>query len=380
MRVAWDLTTLCMPATGIGRYTRETLYATARVRPDWEFVATSFAGGEGTARLDAAIGAMPPNVDHRHIKVPGARFLRRGLSASPVPMLERVTGPVDAFVDSEWWHPKQRHGVRLSIVFDLIPLLHPEWVDEQTRRFHLRTLANLKQRADRVVCISEATANDVVRELAIERERISIVYPGVDETFFDAKPAAPAILGGAPYVLAVGTLNERKNLGVLIDAFAEIATQHATLQLVLAGAPDRDTDRIRQRLREHGIEQRTLLLGFVPDEQLPGIVAAATLFVFPSLFEGYGMPVAEAMAAGVPVIASSDPSIDEAAGGAAQRFDPHDSRALADAMRGVLGSETVRVAGIRVGRAFAPTRTWQAAGTAFAGAIEDIIATRPRSL
>ncbi len=380
MRVAWDLTTLCMPATGIGRYTRETLYATARVRPDWEFVATSFAGGEGTARLEAALGAMPPNVDHRHIKVPGARFVRRGLSASPVPMLERVTGPVDAFVDSEWWHPKQRHGVRLSIIFDLIPLLHPEWVDEQTRRFHLRTLINLKQRADRVVCISEATANDVVREVSIERERISIVYPGVDEAFFDAKPAPPPILGGASYVLAVGTLNERKNLGVLIDAFAEIATQHPTLHLVLAGAPDRNTDRIRQRLHEHGIEQRTLLLGFVPDEQLPGIVAAATLFVFPSLFEGYGMPIVEAMAAGVPVIASSDPSIDEATGGAAQRFDPHDSRALADAMRDVLGSETARAAGITAGRAFAPTRTWQAAGTAFAGAIEDTIATRPRSL
>ena len=73
MRVAWDITTLCMPATGIGRYTREALYATARARPDWEFVATSFAGAEGTARMRTALGEMPTNIEHRHVKLPVAQ-------------------------------------------------------------------------------------------------------------------------------------------------------------------------------------------------------------------------------------------------------------------------------------------------------------------
>jgi alpha-1,3-rhamnosyl/mannosyltransferase len=374
MRIGWDLTTLCMPATGIGRYTRETLYATARARPDWEFVAVSFAGGEGTARLRASIGEMPPNIEHRHIKVPGARFLRRGISSAPVPTLEAITGKVDAFVDSEWFHPRQASGKRVSIVYDLGPLLHPEWVDEPTRRFHLRTLDALKRRAERIVCISEATAGDVVRELGVDRERVSIVYPGVDDAFFDAKPAPPAILGGAPYVLAVGTLNERKNLGVLIDAFAAVAKRDREARLVIVGSPDRDAERIRQRIREQGIESRTVLLGFASDAELPGIVAGASVLVFPSLFEGYGMPITEAMAAGTPVIASSDPSIDEAAGGAAMRFDPRDARALADALAKVLRSDGERRRLTAAGRAFAETRRWGASGLAFAEALEATLA------
>ena len=374
MRIGWDLTTLCMPATGIGRYTRETLYATARARPDWEFVAVSFAGGEGTARLRASIGELPPNVKHRHIKVPGARFLRRGISSAPFPTLEAITGKVDAFVDSEWFHPRQASGKRISIVYDLGPLLHPEWVDEQTRRFHLRTLDSLKQRADRIVCISEATANDVVRELGVDRERISIVYPGVDEAFFDAKPAPPAILGGAPYVLAVGTLNERKNLGVLIDAFAVVAKRNSEVQLVIVGSPDRDAERIRRHIREQGIEARTTLLGFVSDLELPGIVAGAAVLVFPSLFEGYGMPVVEAMAAGTPVVASSAASIDEATGGAALRFDPRDAQALAGALAKVLGADAEQHRLVAAGRAFAETRRWDASGMAFADALETTLA------
>jgi glycosyltransferase involved in cell wall biosynthesis len=374
MRIGWDLTTLCMPATGIGRYTRETLYATARARPDWEFVAVSFAGGEGTARLRASIGELPPNVEHRHIKVPGARFLRRGISSAPFPTLDAITGKVDVFVDSEWFHPRQASGKRVSIVYDLGPLLHPEWVDEQTRRFHLRTLDSLKQRADRIVCISEATASDVVRELGVDRERISIVYPGVDEAFFDAKPAPPAILGGAPYVLAVGTLNERKNLGVLIDAFAVVAKRNSEVQLVIVGSPDRDAEQIRRRIREQGIESRTTLLGFVSDLELPGIVAGASVLVFPSLFEGYGMPVVEAMAAGTPVVASSAATIDEATGGAAVRFDPRDAQALAGALAKVLRSGAEQHRLVAAGRAFAETRRWEASGMAFADALETTLA------
>ncbi len=361
-----------MPATGIGRYTREALYATARARPDWEFVATSFAGGEGTARMRTALGEMPTNIEHRHVKLPGARFVRRGISSAPLPALEAITGRVDAFVDSEWFHPKQRHGKRISVVYDLIPLRFPDWVDEKTRRFHLRTLDSLKQRADRIVCISEATANDVVRELGIDRDRISIVYPGIDEAFFNAKPSPPAILGGAPYVLAVGTLNERKNLGVLIDAFAIVAKCKPDVRLVIVGSPDRDAEQIRRRIREMGIESRTVLLGFVSDTELPGIVAGATVLVFPSLFEGYGMPVAEAMAAGTPVVVSSASSIDEAAGAVALRFDPKDALGLADTVSRLLGSqdETSNLAG--VGRVLAAARHWSYSGENFARAISAI--------
>jgi glycosyltransferase involved in cell wall biosynthesis len=374
MRVAWDITTLCMPATGIGRYTREALYATARARPDWEFVATSFAGGEGTARMRTALGEMPTNIEHRHVKLPGARFVRRGISSAPLPALEAITGRVDAFVDSEWFHPRQRHGKRISVVYDLIPLRFPDWVDDKTRRFHLRTVEGLGERADTIVCISEATAGDVVRELGIPRERIAIVRPGVDPAYLSAVPDTLPMLANTDYLLAVGTINERKNLGVLIDAFAQIAGKYPAIRLVVCGAPDRDTERIAQLVRERGLERRVITLGYVADNELPGIVAAAKVFVFPSLFEGYGMPVVEAMAAGVPVLASNDPSIDEAAGGAAVRFDPSNPTELADALERLLGSNSTQQDLIRRGREHAVRCGWAASGEAFAVAIEQTLA------
>ena len=117
-------------------------------------------------------------------------------------------------------------------------------------------------------------------------------------------------------------------------------------------------------------DDRTVLIGFAGDDELPGIVAGARVLVFPSLFEGYGMPVAEAMAAGTPVIASSAPSIDEACGGEALRVDPKDARALASALDRVLHSGRERAKLIAAGRAFAETRRWSASGEAFAAALE----------
>ena len=182
------------------------------------------------------------------------------------------------------------------------------------------------------------------------------------------------MLANTNYLLAVGTINERKNLGVLIDAFAQIAGKYPAVKLVICGAPDRDTARIAELVRERGLDQRVVTLGYVADDELPGIVAAAKVFVFPSLFEGYGMPVVEAMAAGVPVLASSDPSIDEAAGGAAVRFDPRNPTELAGALERVLGSTSTQQDLIRRGREHAATCGWAASGEAFAVAIEETLA------
>ncbi len=370
MRVAWDVSMLSVPPTGIGRYVRETLRATAAARPRWELLAVSVCGREESPRLAAHLGALPPNVRRAHRLLRPARVWRRALNELPLPTLEALAGSVDAFVDSEWLHPRQRRGARIAIVYDLVPLRHPQWVDEATRRLHVRTLDTLGRRADRIVCISEATADDVEAYLGVPSERLAIARPGVDPAFAGAVPAPPAALDGRPYVLALGTLEPRKNLGVLLEAFARIAVRHPDVVLAVAGARGPAAAEVEAAAARLGIGPRVRLTGYVEDAALPGLVAGARALAFPSLFEGFGMPIVEAMAAGVPVVASTAPSLDEACGGAALRADPAAPAAFADALDVLLGDEGAAIGLVAAGRVHAATLTWEACGAAFAEAIE----------
>jgi len=371
VRVAWEVTPLSVPPTGIGRYILGSLNAMARVRPDWDIRAVAVAEQEGIERIQASLADMAANVALRPTVKSPAWFTRRLATDLGVRSLERFSGDVDAFIDSEWFRPRQQGGVRLAIVYDVIPLLFPDWVSPRTRKAHLRSLRQVSDRADRVIAISEVTKRDLVEHLGIAPERISIAYPGVGKEYMNAVLAAPAVVRGRPYIVVVGTTNARKNLLRMLDAFARVATAQADLDLVVVGAADADEPAIREAVDRLGVSDRVHRLGYVSDQELAGIVAAARLLVFPSLYEGFGMPVVEAMSAGVPVAASSNASLDEACGDAAARFDPLDVEAMAAAIDGVL-ADAARAEGLVVrGRVHAATFTWAAAGEAIAAAIEE---------
>ena len=317
------------------------------------------------------LGGLPEAIERRHRRVRGAAPLRRLLNSAPLPLLEPLAGRCDAFVDSEWLYPRQRHGVRVAVVHDLIPLRFPEWTTAPTRRMHLRKLDDVR-RADAVVTNSAATARDVAERLGIPEQRLHVAHPGVADAFRTAVPASPGPAGGRPYVVAVGTLEPRKNLPALLDAYALVRRDLPELALVLVGGQGWGGDPVAQRAAELGLGDDLVRTGYLPQGALPGVVAGARAFCWPTLFEGFGMPVAEALAAGVPVVCSDDPSLDEAAGDAAWRAPARDPEAIAGAIRRAVVDDAERARRIEAGRAHAATLTWEACATVFVETIEGL--------
>ncbi len=210
--------------------------------------------------------------------------------------------------------------------------------------------------AARILADSEATRQDLIRYYNTPPDKIVVVYPGRDESL--APVSDPAILAAVraryglpgPYLLYVGTLHPRKNLGFLIAAFAsnlyspssDLRSLFADLSLVLAGQKGWMYDDIFAQVRRLGLEQRVLFPGYVPDADLPALLSGALAFVFPSLHEGFGFPVLEAMACGTPVICSAASSLPEVAGDAALLVNPREVEDLTEALAQIVADEGLR--------------------------------------
>ena len=282
---------------------------------------------------------------------PPSHTWRTAWSRLGFPKVERLVGQLDVFHFSDWMYPAQGGGLRTTTVYDLSPLHHPEWVAPLTRRMHGRKYANAAKTCDRIFAISEFTAEDVAQTLAFPRERIADRVSGCRRAVHTGRAEGRA---RQPVHPRRGDAEPRKNLSALVAAHALVREQRPELDLVVAGAPVQWAE---QELAGDGVTA----LGFVPDEQLPALYRGASVFAYPSLFEGFGIPVVEAMACGTPVVASSHPSLDESCGDAAVRVDPTSADAIAEGIEQAL-SERERL--IPLGLEQARRFTWRACGEA----------------
>lgn len=267
-----------------------------------------------------------------------------------------------AFVTPIW-----RSRPTVVTVYDLSFIHFPERFPF-LQRFYLTTQTRRSCRqARRVVTISESGKEDVHRFFGVEREQIDVVFPGVDATFHPRPTAEVAAFRrqhGLPerFVLHVGTLQPRKNIPALIEAMARL--RRPDLSLVLVGGKGWFYDEIFAQVERLGLEKQVRFAGYVPDEALPLWYNAASLLVFPSVYEGFGMPIIEAMACGTPVIAAATSAIPEAAGGAALLFSPQSVDALVSQMLAVLDNAeqaaTMRQHGLEQASKF----SWDRAGKA----------------
>ena len=251
-----------------------------------------------------------------------------------------------------------RHVVTIhDLSFMRTPGAHPTH-----RRWYLTAATWLSaRRARTVLADSHATKNDVVELLGADPDRVHVVYPGSEAAFHPRSEAQVQAFRHnnalvRPFVLFVGTLEPRKNVDVLVRAFGVVARDGFAGDLVLAGGSGWATEAIDAALAESPVRDRIRRIGYVKQEDLPYWYCAADLVVYPSSYEGFGIPVLEAMASGTPVITSNRSSLPEVAGDAALTVDPRDIPQLAAAMTMVLASPerraTMRERGLAQARRF----------------------------
>ena len=354
MRIAVDVSPLSHPRTGIGNYIRGSLAGMAEAGAGrHELLAFAPTSLKGPERIRAALDGVA--VPTRLWPLPASHAVRTAWSRLGRPAAERLIGPVDALLYTDWMYPPQRAGLRSTVIHDLVPVHHPELVTARTRSMHTHKYENAARTCDVIFTNSRFTADDVAATLGIGEDRLVVAHPGL-EPWHVADGDAWQL--GSPYVLGIGTLEPRKNLTRLVEAWRSL---DGDVALVLAGGEGWGS---QEGLDDPGITK----LGYIPDEDVARLYRGAAVYVYPSLFEGFGMPVVEAMACGTPVVASSHPSLDEACGDAAVRVDPLDPGAIAAGIREALDRrDELMAAGLEHARRF----SWRATGEAMLLAYEE---------
>ncbi len=235
------------------------------------------------------------------------------------------------------------HPGRTAVtVHDLGYLFYPRAHTPLRRlELHLSTLWNVRV-ATRVIAVSRATRDDLVRCYRVAPERVRVVHHGVSPRFQPTQDPGARARYGLPerYLLYLGTLQPRKNLERLLAAYARLP--RTAPPLVLAGGRGWYFERIACAVSAYGLEERVLFPGYIADADLPAVLSGAIALVYPSLYEGFGMPLLEAMACGTPVIASRASSLPEVVGEAGWLVDPLDSEALREALERILEDEGLR--------------------------------------
>ena len=255
---------------------------------------------------------------------------------------------------------------RIVTVHDMIPELMPR----TRRRLDFITLKKAYvQRADHIICVSEATRRDLEAVYGPPAVPVSVIHHGVDDRFRPSAPR-PEFLP-RDYLLFVGNRSQYKDVDTLYRAFAEVAANDESLILVLVGGGPL-TSKEQARLRELRIHER-VMQRFLADEELPGAYAHATIFVFPSQHEGFGLPVLEAMASGVPTVLARATSLPEVGGEAAAYFAPGDSSDLARTLIELMGSSDRMTDLAQLGRARAAKFTWHDAAVRTAQVYESVL-------
>lgn len=296
-------------------------------------------------------------------------FGTRGLkAASEVTLLGLLAGrQVDLLHSVALTAPLWTQAVNVVTVADTT-WLEGRPTDMTTRMWRVVVPA-VARRADRVIAISENGAREIVRHLRVPRERLDVTVLGHRrheglETVPEAEVRKRFGLGDSPLVLAVGTRKPHKNTLRLLEAMPEVLAAKPDARLVLAGNPTSHESELRARAGQLGLEDRVTFLSFVETDMLEGLYATSTCFVMPSLHEGFGLPLLEAMGRGLPVASSNVSALPEVAGEAALYFDPMDVHQIARALIKLLGDSSLRHRLSAAGRARETRMTWQATAEA----------------
>jgi glycosyltransferase involved in cell wall biosynthesis len=353
MRIALDARKL--RDFGIGTYIRNVVTELGRLDPTTEYV----------------LLCKPEDMDR--VPALGANFRVVPERAGLYSIAEQIRVPlalrrerVDLLHEPHYTLPLATRCRSVVTIHDCIHLMFPGAVPNRLAYAYARaSIWAAARQAERVLTVSEASKRDILRFVDIPPEKVSVIYNAIDERFLRAADETQMDLVrqryqlNDPFVLYAGNIKPHKNVERLIDAFGRArAGGLEDLRLVIVGDEISKYPALRQAVHRHRLDKHVRFLGFQPYETLASFYRLARAFVFPSLYEGFGLPPLEAMACGTPVVTSNVSSMPEVAGDAALLVDPHDPDAIADAIRRAVTDEALRATLIERGAARARDFSW----------------------
>jgi len=333
VRVGIEATSMLGPLTGVGHTTAALVRALVETDPEVELVLVPLSGRRGH-RLGLSVPEHP-RITPLRVRVP-SRPLAAVWAKGSWPPIELFSGQVDVFHGPNFMLPPLLKAAGVMTVHDIAFVRLPGSASAAIRAY-ADSLPMWTARAHRILVPSGFTADELSAFLPATAGRIRVVPPGVRASFAEpggelAPPRREALGIRSPYVAYLGTLESRKNIDKLLEAFALVAVKRPDAQLVLVGGPGTGWDDIQRDHADLLGSGSVLVAGYLPDEEAAAVVRGASLFVYPSLYEGFGMPPVEAMAAGTPVVASDIPVLREVLGSHATLVPPHDADAWAEAI------------------------------------------------
>ncbi len=375
-KIALDYTPAWEQTGGIGRYARELTAALAAL--DQANAYRLFVAGASRTDLPPQLA---PNMNWKPTSVSPiwlARIWHRARLPLPV---ELFTGPIDLFHATDFVLPPTLPATRtLLTVHDLSFVRVPEAASPPLKAYLDAVVPRSVSRADHILADSAATKRDLIELYHTPAEKVTVLYCGVDKRFTRVHDGveleevrAKYGLTGVDYILSVGTVQPRKNYGRVIEALAKLRANGRDLHFAIAGGKGWLEGEIHHALAKTGMTPYVHILGFVDDDDLPALYSGAQMFMLVSLYEGFGLPILEAMACGTPVIISNLSSLPEVAGEAALLVHPYDEIAITEAVVALNDDAALSARLIKAGYKQAAKFTWTQSAAQLLAIYEELL-------
>ena len=365
-RIGIDVTSALTQGGGIGRYTRELVRALVTLQSDNRYTLFSARAPRNLSVPDPL--PIGPHI-YYHPAFLDERWLYRIWYRLRFPFpVQAFTGGLDLFHSPDFVLPPVAGDIpTLLTVHDLSFLHFPQTFPPRLVSYLNSVVPWSVSRATHILADSQSTKKDLQEQWSVPEEKITVLYSGVSDDYVPVTNTAVLKdvrrtygLEDAPYILSVGTVQPRKNYQMLIRAYALLAQQFPHNLAIAGGKGWLDEDMMAEAERQ-GIAHRVKFMGFVADEHLPALYSGASLFAFPSLYEGFGLPVLEAMACGVPAIISNSSSLPEVGEDAAMMLSPDSPAAWSESMHSVLSDPQRAASMVKAGFKQAGRFTWRKA-------------------